>query len=384
MVENDSHPVSIGRTVIAAIITVLICIPGVYYAFSQPISAQASASREQQSSTDYSILADPAIPLVSRTTTSFTRATSRSVVLPTAAKILESESEKYELPEAVDPNYDTVVYPSNGVWMWPVPHQVITSPFGMRSDPFHGRPSFHTGVDFGESCGTQVLAVQAGVVTYAATMGGYGMRVEVAHADGFSSTYNHLEHIRVHVGDQVRMGEPVGKVGTTGRSTGCHLHFEILKDGKFVDPMTYLNGNGTANSVAVDYDEPSSPQTPATDDAPSAQSTPSTSAGQLDDPCQPLRNLDDTEASEKTVTVVLDSGESVTFGLAADGTCEIRPDAEPTPISEQSQPALDEVDPTPQDSAPAPSDTAASVLGGAQTAAPEPSVSSDTPQPEDR
>lgn len=135
----------------------------------------------------------------------------------------------------------------NGKWLFPTPSKLITSPFGYRSDPFNGGSAFHSGVDFGDACGTMVGTTRPGTVTFAGLAGGYGMRVVVDHGGGIWSAYNHLQEFSVQVGDVITQSHGVGRVGSTGRSTGCHLHFEIIVNGGFTDPMPYLTGNPAAN-----------------------------------------------------------------------------------------------------------------------------------------
>jgi len=120
----------------------------------------------------------------------------------------------------------------------------LTSPFGPRIHPIYGDERMHAGVDFGAACGQPVFAIAAGVVVQAKSTDGYGNRVVVNHGPVggaiLMSTYNHLESLMLQVGDPVAMGTVVGTVGTTGTSTGCHLHFEIQRDGSVVDPMPLL------------------------------------------------------------------------------------------------------------------------------------------------
>lgn len=112
----------------------------------------------------------------------------------------------------------------------------VTSRFGMRTHPITKRRAFHDGVDIGAPCGTPVHSVSAGRVTSARSDGGYGIRVVVSHAAGRSSAYAHLSKANVRTGTQVRRGQRIGLVGSTGRSTGCHLHFMSLHNGRAVNP----------------------------------------------------------------------------------------------------------------------------------------------------
>jgi murein DD-endopeptidase MepM/ murein hydrolase activator NlpD len=115
-----------------------------------------------------------------------------------------------------------------------------TSGFGMRLDPFLRSPAMHTGLDFRGETGDPVRVTAAGTVTHAGWGGGYGRMVEVDHGNGFSTRYGHLSAIDVEVGQTVRTGQVVGRIGTTGRSTGPHLHYETRVDGDAVDPQKFL------------------------------------------------------------------------------------------------------------------------------------------------
>ncbi len=116
----------------------------------------------------------------------------------------------------------------------------FTSGFGVRSDPFLGRPAMHTGLDFRASSGDPVRATANGKVVSSGWSGGYGRMVEVDHGNGLSTRYGHLSEINVRVGDTVRIGQVIGAVGSTGRSTGPHLHYETRIDGEAVDPQKFL------------------------------------------------------------------------------------------------------------------------------------------------
>jgi murein DD-endopeptidase MepM/ murein hydrolase activator NlpD len=120
----------------------------------------------------------------------------------------------------------------------------LTSEFGMRSDPFTGKPDHHGGVDIAAPRGTEIRAWRDGVVTGSGWEGGYGRTVTVKHSDGTVSRYAHNEKNLVRVGDKVQQGETLGLVGSSGRSTGPHIHFEIRRNGVAVDPMPYLKNGG--------------------------------------------------------------------------------------------------------------------------------------------
>ena len=116
----------------------------------------------------------------------------------------------------------------------------FTSGFGIRSDPFLGRPAMHTGLDFRAQTGDPVRATANGKVASAGWAGGYGRMVEIDHGNGLSTRYGHLSEIGVKVGDAIKIGQVIGAVGSTGRSTGPHLHYETRIDGEAVDPQKFL------------------------------------------------------------------------------------------------------------------------------------------------
>jgi murein DD-endopeptidase MepM/ murein hydrolase activator NlpD len=116
----------------------------------------------------------------------------------------------------------------------------FTSGFGVRSDPFLGRPAMHTGLDFRAQTGDPVRATANGKVISSGWSGGYGRMVEIDHGNGLSTRYGHLSQIDVKVGDIIKIGQVIGEVGSTGRSTGPHLHYETRIDGEAVDPQKFL------------------------------------------------------------------------------------------------------------------------------------------------
>jgi hypothetical protein len=122
----------------------------------------------------------------------------------------------------------------------PVTQGWISSYFGHRADPFTGRKAFHRGVDFAGPAGAQVVAVASGVVTYTKERFGYGKTVEINHGNGYVTRYAHNQKVLVGIGETVKKGQPIALIGSTGRSTGPHLHFEVLKQGRAVDPMSFV------------------------------------------------------------------------------------------------------------------------------------------------
>ena len=125
----------------------------------------------------------------------------------------------------------------------PVEKGWISSHYGQRKDPFTGQRALHKGIDFAGKEGSDILAVAGGVVTYAGSRSGYGQLVEITHGDGFVTRYGHNKEIVVEPGDVVRKGESIALMGSSGRSTGAHVHFEVYKHGRLVDPATYIRRN---------------------------------------------------------------------------------------------------------------------------------------------
>ncbi|MBT8098289.1 MAG: M23 family metallopeptidase [Gammaproteobacteria bacterium] len=116
----------------------------------------------------------------------------------------------------------------------------ISSYFGKRTDPFTGKPANHTGIDFAGKLGADVKAVADGVVTWSADRYGYGVMVEINHGNGYATRYAHNSENLVAVGDEVRKGQSVALMGETGRATGPNLHFEVLKNGRRVNPVNFI------------------------------------------------------------------------------------------------------------------------------------------------
>jgi murein DD-endopeptidase MepM/ murein hydrolase activator NlpD len=123
---------------------------------------------------------------------------------------------------------------------WPVETGWISSFYGKRTDPFHGRSSWHQGIDFASKKGTNVLTVASGVVTWVGVKQGYGLAIEVNHGGGYLTRYAHNQSNTAKVGDIVNKGQAIAKVGSSGRSTGPHVHFEVYKHGRAVDPASYV------------------------------------------------------------------------------------------------------------------------------------------------
>ena len=123
----------------------------------------------------------------------------------------------------------------------PVLEGYISSGFGDRIDPFDGHEAVHKGVDIAGQQGSEVVAVASGVVTRAGPASGYGNLVEINHGNGYATRYAHNEAVLVAVGDTVTRGQPIALMGSTGRSTGPHVHFEVLRNGQQVNPLSFIN-----------------------------------------------------------------------------------------------------------------------------------------------
>ena len=123
----------------------------------------------------------------------------------------------------------------------PIQSGWISSYFGMRNDPINGKRAWHSGVDFAGKADTEVKAVAAGVVKFAGYKNGYGQLIEINHGSGYKTLYGHHKKIHVSVGDIVKKGQVIGIMGNSGRSTGNHVHYEVHKNGRVVDPSSYIH-----------------------------------------------------------------------------------------------------------------------------------------------
>jgi murein DD-endopeptidase MepM/ murein hydrolase activator NlpD len=123
----------------------------------------------------------------------------------------------------------------------PIKRGWMSSRYGYRNDPFTGKLAWHDGVDFAGKDGSDIVAVASGVVTWAGSRYGYGELVEINHGNGYVTRYAHCNEILVEVGDVVKKADIIALMGSTGRSTGPHVHFEVLLSGKSVDPAKYIN-----------------------------------------------------------------------------------------------------------------------------------------------
>ena len=123
----------------------------------------------------------------------------------------------------------------------PIKKGWMSSHYGHRTDPFNGRLAMHEGVDFAGKLGSEVITVGSGVVTWSGDRYGYGQMVEINHGSGYMTRYAHNMENKVEMGDIVKQGQVIALMGSSGRSTGPHVHFEVYKHGRAVDPATYIH-----------------------------------------------------------------------------------------------------------------------------------------------
>ncbi|MCH9692122.1 MAG: M23 family metallopeptidase [Gammaproteobacteria bacterium] len=126
----------------------------------------------------------------------------------------------------------------------PISSGWMSSSYGYRTDPFTGRRAWHKGVDFAGKAGSDVVSVAAGVVVWAENRAGYGQLVEINHGNGYQTRYGHNGLINVKQGDIVKKGQIIAQMGSSGRSTGPHVHFEVYKNNRPVDPARYIHRTG--------------------------------------------------------------------------------------------------------------------------------------------
>ena len=119
----------------------------------------------------------------------------------------------------------------------------LSSYYGMRTHPISGRREMHKGIDFAGKLGGSVIAVAKGVVTYAGKRYNYGQLIEIAHGNGFSTRYAHNSRLLVSVGDTVEKGFQIAEIGSSGRSTGPHVHFEVIKNGRVINPVRFIRAS---------------------------------------------------------------------------------------------------------------------------------------------
>lgn len=126
---------------------------------------------------------------------------------------------------------------------WPVKGGWISSYFGERADPIHGRAAHHDGIDIAGKMGSDVIAVASGVITWAGPRFGYGNMVEINHGNGYVTRYAHNQDAMVSIGETIKKGQKIALMGSSGRSTGPHVHFEVMRNGQIVDPMQFMSAS---------------------------------------------------------------------------------------------------------------------------------------------
>lgn len=151
---------------------------------------------------------------------------------------LDGEEQKMALLESILLNHNI----EDGVYLSgrPIKSGWLSSYYGTRKDPFTGSPAHHKGIDFAGKQGTGVLATGSGIVSWAGDRYGYGQLIEVDHGNGYKTRYGHNEKLLVEVGEVVDKGQQIAQMGSSGRSTGPHVHYEILRGGRQINPLKYV------------------------------------------------------------------------------------------------------------------------------------------------
>ncbi|MEJ2692869.1 MAG: M23 family metallopeptidase [Candidatus Thiodiazotropha sp.] len=165
------------------------------------------------------------------------------VEMQTLDQMIEDRQHQLALVEdlIMNSNLEESLHPAGR----PIAKGWISSYFGMRNDPFTGKRAMHKGMDFAGKVGSDVVAVAAGVVTWAGERYGYGAMVEINHGKGIVTRYGHNKKLLVEVGDRIKQGQVIATMGSSGRSTGPHVHFEVMKNGRAVNPSKYIQSKRT-------------------------------------------------------------------------------------------------------------------------------------------
>ena len=221
---------------------------------SQKKELEESKSKIEEEEKKLQELKSNAIKLTTTLKNSRTLQKSKMDKLTEEEKGIQEEINKYKIEEANIENQikqatndgEYQLQYTGGVMLWPVAKEgtVITSPFGTRNHPIQGVVKLHSGIDIGGAgYGAKVVAAEDGVVSFAGTLGGYGNCVIVNHGGGISTLYGHGQTLLTTVGTNVKKGNIIMEVGSTGNSTGPHLHFEVRVNNIAVNPATYLQGS---------------------------------------------------------------------------------------------------------------------------------------------
>jgi murein DD-endopeptidase MepM/ murein hydrolase activator NlpD len=163
------------------------------------------------------------------------------LILANASRVTDFNSSIFYLDAALEDLEQARRIANSAPIAHPAPGMPVSSSFGIRRDPLLGLLAFHSGIDFRAANGSSVLAAAKGTVTAAGYNGSYGNMIELDHDNGLSTRYGHLSQILATPGQQVNIGDVIGKAGNTGRSTGPHLHYEVRKSGNAVNPVSYLS-----------------------------------------------------------------------------------------------------------------------------------------------
>jgi murein DD-endopeptidase MepM/ murein hydrolase activator NlpD len=190
---------------------------------------------------EFNFDAEPAIGGPANASPSDQTAADLIAALDTLGRNIDNKKEELEVLEVLlmDRELHRQQYPDGS----PVQEGWLSSAYGYRNDPFTGKRSFHDGVDIAAKPGVPIEAIAAGVVTTSREKPGYGVTVEINHGNGYTTRYAHAKVAKVNSGDRVEKGDVVAIVGSTGRSTGTHLHFEVMRDGETVNPRKYLRAS---------------------------------------------------------------------------------------------------------------------------------------------
>lgn len=175
---------------------------------------------------------------------------------PTFMKMLDNLADKIETREKQLEVLEQLIAKQtltkeNYIAGQPVANGRITSGYGVRVDPITGRSKGHKGIDFSAPRGSNIMAVAGGVVTFSGWKNGYGNVVEISHLDGFKTIYAHNQQNLVKAGEVVQSSQTIAKVGSTGRSTGSHVHFEVVKNNQVVNPISFINRINKLEAVAI-------------------------------------------------------------------------------------------------------------------------------------
>jgi hypothetical protein len=263
-----------------------------------------------------------------------------------------------------------------------------TSRFGMRLHPTLHYYKLHTGLDFAAPCGTPIGASAAGRVTFVGWAGGNGNMISIDHGrvNGYRVTtnYGHLSSASVTVGQQVAQHQAIGRVGTTGNSTGCHLHLEVRADGQFTDPEDWLSGSGRVvtqgmTEFAFDASASASPS-PSPSPSPSASPSPSPSPSLSPSP-SPSPSPIPSPSPDASPSPSPSPGQGAESGPNPSPSAEVSPSPEPTTEepSAPAEPSPSEPSPSPSEPSPSPSTTEP---GGGESPEPSEAVSrSESPSP---